>query len=133
MTNELIFEAFSIVECALLFNIFAYSYSSPFFSLSREHVVGWYHTGPKLKQNDLEINEIIRRYIPNPVLIVIDVRPKDVGLPTDAYIAVEEIGDDEQQLVVVFITLHPPWLLRRLKKWALSIYCVMCAILPSER
>jgi 26S proteasome regulatory subunit N8 len=55
--------------------------------------VGWYHSGPKLRPSDLEINELIKRYTPNPVLVVIDVQPKDIGLPTDAYVAVEEIHD----------------------------------------
>lgn len=30
----------------------------------------------------------------DPVLVVIDVQPKELGIPTDAYIAVEEIRDD---------------------------------------
>lgn len=61
---------------------------------ARERVVGWYHTGPKLHQNDIEINELIRRYCPNSVLVIIDAKPKDLGLPTEAYIAVEEVHDD---------------------------------------
>merc|ERR1711990_1035581 len=61
---------------------------------AREKIVGWYHTGPKLHQNDIAINELIRRYQPNSVLVVIDAKPKTVGLPTEAYRAVEEIHDD---------------------------------------
>ncbi|KAL1123914.1 hypothetical protein AAG570_001684 [Ranatra chinensis] len=61
---------------------------------AREKVVGWYHTGPKLHQNDVAINELIRRYCPNSVLVIIDAKPKDLGLPTEAYRAVEEIHDD---------------------------------------
>jgi hypothetical protein len=61
--------------------------------LAREKVVGWYHTGPKLHQNDVAINELIRRYCPNSVLIIIDAKPKDLGLPTEAYQAVEEVHD----------------------------------------
>lgn len=61
---------------------------------AKERVVGWYHTGPKLHQNDIEINELIRRYCPNSVLVIIDAKPKDLGLPTEAYIAVEEVHDD---------------------------------------
>jgi 26S proteasome regulatory subunit N8 len=56
--------------------------------------VGWYHSGPKLRSSDLEINELIKRYTPNPVLVIIDVQPKDLStIPTDAYVAVEEIHD----------------------------------------
>lgn len=34
---------------------------------AREKIVGWYHTGPKLNQNDVAINELMRRYCPNSV------------------------------------------------------------------
>lgn len=61
---------------------------------ARERVVGWYHTGPKLCQNDIAINELVRRYCPSSVLVIIDAKPKDLGLPTEAYIAVEEVHDD---------------------------------------
>lgn len=60
---------------------------------AREKIVGWYHTGPKLQQNDIAINELIRRYTPNSILVIIDAKPKDLGLPTEAYRAVEEIHD----------------------------------------
>ncbi len=56
-------------------------------------MIGWYHSGPKLRPSDLEINEVIKRYTPNPVLVIVDVQPRDLGLPTDAYMAVEEIHD----------------------------------------
>ncbi|XP_022342055.2 26S proteasome non-ATPase regulatory subunit 7-like [Crassostrea virginica] len=61
---------------------------------ARERIVGWYHTGPKLHQNDVAVNELLRKYCPNSVLVVIDAKPKDLGLPTEAYIAVEEVHDD---------------------------------------
>lgn len=61
---------------------------------ARERVVGWYHTGPKLHQNDIAINELIRRYCPNSILVIIDAKPKDLGLPTEAYISVEEVHED---------------------------------------
>lgn len=60
---------------------------------ARERIVGWYHTGPKLCPNDIAINELIKRYNPNAVLVVIDAKPKELGLPTEAYIAVEEVHD----------------------------------------
>ncbi|KAL3281006.1 hypothetical protein HHI36_004230 [Cryptolaemus montrouzieri] len=50
--------------------------------------------GPKLHQNDIAINELVRRYCPNSVLVIIDAKPKDLGLPTEAYQAVEEVHDD---------------------------------------
>lgn len=60
---------------------------------AREKLIGWYHTGPKLRASDLEINELFKRYTPNPLLVIIDVQPKEVGVPTDAYFAIEEIKD----------------------------------------
>ena len=56
-------------------------------------MIGWYHSGPKLRASDLEINELFKRFIPRPVMVIVDVRPDTVGIPTDAYFAVEEIKD----------------------------------------
>lgn len=61
---------------------------------SKERIVGWYHTGPKLSQNDIAINDLIRKYCPTCVLVIIDAKPKDLGLPTEAYYSVEEVHDD---------------------------------------
>jgi len=61
---------------------------------AREKIVGWYHTGPKLHQNDVRINELIRRYCSSSVLVIIDAKPKSLGLPTEAYRAVEEVHED---------------------------------------
>lgn len=61
---------------------------------SKERIVGWYHTGPKLHQSDIAINDLIRKYCSNSVLVVIDAKPKDLGLPTEAYYSVEEVHDD---------------------------------------
>ena len=60
---------------------------------AREKLIGWYHSGPKLRASDLLINELFKKYTPNPLLVIIDVQPKEVGVPTDAYFAVEEIKD----------------------------------------
>ncbi len=60
---------------------------------AREKLIGWYHSGPKLRASDLKINELFKRYTPNPLLVIIDVQPKEAGVPTDAYFAVEEIKD----------------------------------------
>ena len=61
--------------------------------VARERMIGWYHTGPKLRAADLEINELFKRFIARPVMVIVDVRPHTVGIPTDAYFAVEEIKD----------------------------------------
>jgi 26S proteasome regulatory subunit N8 len=46
-----------------------------------------------LRSSDLEINQLFKKYCPNPVLVVVDVDPKLVGLPTKSYVAIEEIHD----------------------------------------
>jgi len=62
---------------------------------ARERIVGWYSTGPKIRSSDLEINEVFKKYTRHPVLAIIDVQPQDdMGIPTDAYVAVEEVKDD---------------------------------------
>ncbi|KAF1990611.1 26S proteasome regulatory subunit rpn-8 [Aulographum hederae CBS 113979] len=73
---------------------------------AREKLIGWYHSGPKLRASDLEINELFKRYCPNPLLVIVDVQPKEVGVPTDAYFAVEEIKDDGTTTSKTFV--HTP-------------------------
>ena len=72
---------------------------------AREKLIGWYHSGPKLRASDLEINELFKRYTPNPLLVIIDVQPKEVGVPTDAYFAVDEIKDVSPLVFDVWFTL----------------------------
>jgi len=62
---------------------------------ARENVVGFYSTGPRIKPNDLDINNLFTRYTPNPVFVIIDVSPKEeFEIPTKAYVAVEEVKED---------------------------------------
>lgn len=69
---------------------------------AKEKIVGWYHTGPKLHKNDIAINEQMKRFTPNPVLVIIEAEPKDIGLPTEAYIEVQEVHDDGTPPVKTF-------------------------------
>ncbi|KAK5208317.1 proteasome regulatory particle subunit [Exophiala xenobiotica] len=73
---------------------------------AREKLIGWYHSGPKLRASDLEINELFKKYTPNPLLVIVDVQPKEVGVPTDAYFAIEEIKDDGTTTTKTFV--HTP-------------------------
>lgn len=70
---------------------------------AKEKLIGWYHSGPKLRASDLEINELFKRYTPNPLLVIIDVQPEESGVPTDAYFAVEEIKDVRARCIL----MHP--------------------------
>ncbi|KAA0199810.1 hypothetical protein HAZT_HAZT009440 [Hyalella azteca] len=72
-----------------------YSYESPFIVTLMESKANLYHlTGPKLRQNDIAINDLVRRYCSNSVLVIIDTEARNVGLPTEAYYSVEEVHDD---------------------------------------
>ncbi|CAI0411023.1 unnamed protein product [Linum tenue] len=71
---------------------------------AKEHVVGWYSTGPKLKENDLDIHGLFSDYVPNPVLVIIDVQPVELGIPTKAYYAVEEVKEVRENCSHFFYT-----------------------------
>jgi len=62
---------------------------------ARENVVGWYSTGPRIRPADLDVNELFRKYTPNPTFVIIDVSPKEeFEIPTKAYVALEEVKED---------------------------------------
>jgi 26S proteasome regulatory subunit N8 len=46
-----------------------------------------------LHRNDIAINDLIKTYNPNAVLVIINAEPPELGLPTEAYYSVEEIHD----------------------------------------
>lgn len=90
----------SFTQLFLLLSLSAHS----LFLAAKEKIVGWYHTGPKLRQSDLAINEVIKRFTPNPILVIVDVAPKELGLPTEGYYAVDEIHDvKETQIFIRFL------------------------------
>ena len=43
--------------------------------VAREHIVGWYHTGPKLHPNDIAIHELIAKFCANPVSPTFQLEP----------------------------------------------------------
>lgn len=63
---------------------------------AREKIVGWYSTGPKIRPLDSRINELFRQYCANPVFVIIDAQLQEVGLPTKAYVSVEEVLENGQ-------------------------------------
>ncbi len=54
-----------------------------------EKVVGWYSTGPRIRPADQDIHELMRRYVDNPVFVIVDVHvsPAADEIPTKAYLA----------------------------------------------
>jgi len=61
-----------------------------------ERVIGWYSSGPKIRSADLEIHELFKRYCSNPVFVIIDPKPSEIGFPTKAYVSREEVTEDGQ-------------------------------------
>jgi len=61
-----------------------------------ERVIGWYSSGPKIRTADLEIHELFKRYCSNPVFVIIDPKPSEIGFPTKAYVSREEVTEDGQ-------------------------------------
>ena len=64
--------------------------------VARVRMIGWYHSGPKLRASDQEINDLFKQFIPRPVMVIVNVRQRDESIPTDAYFAVEKIKDVSQ-------------------------------------
>eukprot|EP01059_Diplonema_ambulator_P028065 TRINITY_DN46780_c0_g1_i1.p1 TRINITY_DN46780_c0_g1~~TRINITY_DN46780_c0_g1_i1.p1 ORF type:complete len:360 (+),score=154.30 TRINITY_DN46780_c0_g1_i1:28-1107(+) len=75
---------------------------------SKEAIVGWYSTGPKLKPNDMEIHELIRKYTASPVYVIIRVEEESVAesMPCTAYKAVEQIENETSGPQMTFIHLN---------------------------
>merc|ERR1711998_20860 len=69
---------------------------------AKEKIIGWYSTGPKIKPVDIEIHDLFRKYTPNPVYVVIDVKGASVGNTTEAYVALEEEKEDGTSSVYTF-------------------------------
>lgn len=73
---------------------------------AREKVVGWYSTGPKLREADLDINSLLATFCDSPVLVICEVQPKEIGLPFTAYYAVDEVREDgTEKSQQVFVTV----------------------------
>ncbi|GAB4837233.1 hypothetical protein Ancab_002136 [Ancistrocladus abbreviatus] len=68
---------------------------------AKEHLVGWYSTGANLQENDSEIHKLFDASVPNPILVKINVQPKEQEEPTKAYYAVKDIEKSDQVFVHV--------------------------------
>ena len=73
---------------------------------AKEKIVGWYSTGPKLRESDIDIHELFYAYAPEPVLVIVDVRAENANIPTSAVAAqieVKEDGTEKQQKTFVHV------------------------------
>lgn len=41
---------------------------------AREKVVGWYSTGPRLREADLDVNQLMSQYVESPLLVICEVQ-----------------------------------------------------------
>ena len=58
---------------------------------------------PRVRRaNDLQIDELMRKYCEHPVFVIIDVRADVVGVPVKGYAAVDTLSDDSQQTTLEF-------------------------------
>jgi 26S proteasome regulatory subunit N8 len=46
---------------------------------AREKVVGWYHTGPRIREADLDISALLGTYCDNPLLVICEVEVRSRG------------------------------------------------------
>ena len=61
---------------------------------SKTRVVGWYSSGPKICRNDLAIHHVVKSFCPNPIYCIIEVDPKQEGIPATSYRVEERIEDE---------------------------------------
>ncbi|KAF9761744.1 26S proteasome non-ATPase regulatory subunit 7 like protein A [Nosema granulosis] len=52
---------------------------------SRETILGWYHTGPKMCSNDVEITKSLLKYVEDPHLVIINIHSTDYDLPVQVF------------------------------------------------
>lgn len=63
---------------------------------AREKIVGWYSSGPKIRNNDKDIQRLFNKYCTSPVYLIIRVNDKvdGGGLPVDGYASINVVRDD---------------------------------------
>lgn len=52
---------------------------------AKETILGWYHSGPDLFSNDLQITQSFSRYADDPYLVIVDVKSTTKGIPVRIY------------------------------------------------
>jgi len=83
---------------------------------AKERILGFYSTGPRLREADLDISDLLSSYAESPLLLICEVQvyasgpdkfcmsghhfltwtvlqPKEMGLPTTAYYPKEQIRE----------------------------------------
>ena len=69
---------------------------------AKERIVGFYSSGPNVKNNDLKIYDLVSKFHANPIFCIVDVRADLKAIPTTAYKAVSLVSDDGCDRVMSF-------------------------------
>lgn len=74
---------------------------------AKENVVGFYSTGPQIRNNDLRIYDVVARFTHKPpVFCIIDIRPNRVELPVTAYQVQQQLLPEDQVVTRTFTHIH---------------------------
>lgn len=52
---------------------------------SKESIIGWYHTGPKMCKTDIEITKSMLKIVDEPYLVIINIHSDDYNLPVQIF------------------------------------------------
>ncbi|KAG5185987.1 26S proteasome non-ATPase regulatory subunit 7 [Tribonema minus] len=69
---------------------------------AKERIVGFYSTGPKIRENDLKIAALFKRFCSDPLYVIVDVRTGVEGMPTTAYRTAEEVEGEGKEIQTTF-------------------------------
>lgn len=69
---------------------------------AKERIVGFYSTGPQIRVADLKIDEMFRKYVTRPLLVIIDIRPTVEDIPCKSYFSEETVQEDGKAIVRTF-------------------------------
>ena len=47
---------------------------TPFLSAAKERILGFYSTGPRLREADLDISDLLSSYVESPLLLICEVQ-----------------------------------------------------------
>lgn len=51
----------------------------------KEKILGWYHSGPRMHKNDLDLSKAFSKYCEDPILAIVDVKMKANDIPVQVY------------------------------------------------
>jgi 26S proteasome regulatory subunit N8 len=71
---------------------------------SKEFIIGWYHSGPKMMETDVEIAKSFSRYVEDPILVIVDVKMSDANLPIQVFRLKDDITSSKDDKVFVHMS-----------------------------